>query len=79
MPTKLEEDAKLKTRTILLSGMCGLSYLQRLQRIGMKTLELRRLKIYLIMMFTILINLVEIGFSDFFSFIKVTIEVTVSN
>ena len=55
-----------------LSGMCGLSYLQRLQRIGLETLELRRLKTDLIMMFKILNNLVDKDFSDFFSLSKVT-------
>jgi hypothetical protein len=45
------------------SGMSGLSYSQRLQRIGMETLELRRLKIDLIMMFKILNNFVETDFS----------------
>ena len=55
-----------------LSGMCGLSYLQRLQRIGMETLELRRLKTDLIMMFKFLNNVVDIDFSNFFSLSKVT-------
>ena len=48
-------------------GMSGLSYSQRLQRIGMETLESRRLKTDLIMMFKILNNLVEVDFCEFFS------------
>ena len=55
-----------------MSGMSGLSYLQRLQRIGLETLESRRLKTDLIIMFKILNNLVGVDFNDFFSLSIVT-------
>ena len=49
-------------------GMKDLSYPQRLAKLKLDTLELRRLRTDLITMFKILHNVIDIDFNDFFHF-----------
>ena len=50
-----------------LYGLCSLSYVERLNVLGAETLELRRLKCDLLMVFKIIHKLVCIDFDEFFA------------
>ena len=50
-----------------LYGLCSLSYVERLNVLGAETLELRRLKFDLLMVFKIIHKLVCIDFYEFFA------------
>lgn len=55
-----------------IAGMKDLTYPQRLTKLKLETLELRRLKTDLITMFKILHNYLDIDFNDFFTLSNVT-------
>ena len=62
----VEDVQKLFTRT--LPGMEGLSYLERLTNLQLKSLEERRIIFDLILVFKIILGLVDLDFETFFAF-----------
>ena len=55
-----------------LPGFCNLSYVTRREKLGLNTLELRRLHFDLVMCYKIVFSLIKVQFDDFFSFTPVT-------
>ena len=55
-----------------LPGLKHMSYNERLHYLGLSSLELRRLHLYLIYCYKIVFGVVDLNFSDFFEFSSIT-------